>query len=49
MTYMESQKQGYLAWSWDLAQNPVLLTDFTTGAPTPYFGATYQKHLQSTF
>jgi Cellulase (glycosyl hydrolase family 5) len=49
MTYMEGQKQGYLAWSWDLDQNPVLITDFSTGAPTPYFGATYQKHLQSTF
>jgi Cellulase (glycosyl hydrolase family 5) len=49
MTYMESQKQGYLAWSWDLAQNPVLITDFATGAPTPYFGATYQNHLRSTF
>jgi hypothetical protein len=49
MTYMEGQGQGYLAWSWDLAQNPVLITDFTTGAPTPYFGVTYQKHLQSTF
>jgi endoglucanase len=49
MTYMEGQKQGYLAWSWDLAQNPVLVTDFATGAPTPYFGVTYQKHLQSTF
>jgi hypothetical protein len=49
MTYMEGQHQGYVAWSWDLDQNPVLVTDFTTGAPTPYFGATYQKHLQSTF
>ena len=49
MTYMEGQKQGYLAWSWDLAQNPVLITDFTTGAPTPYFGESFQKHLQSTF
>jgi Cellulase (glycosyl hydrolase family 5) len=49
MTYMEGQNQGYLAWSWDLDQNPVLITDFATGAPTPYFGATYQKHLQSTF
>jgi hypothetical protein len=49
MTYMESLKQGYLAWSWDLDQDPVLITDFTTGAPTPYFGATYQTHLQSTF
>jgi hypothetical protein len=49
MTYMEGQKQGYLAWSWDLDQNPVVITDFTTGAPTPYFGTTYQKHLQSTF
>jgi endoglucanase len=49
MTYMEGQKQGYLAWSWDRAQTPVLITDFTTGAPTPYFGATVQKHLQSTF
>ncbi len=49
MTYMEGQKQGYLAWSWDLNQNPVVITDFVTGAPTPYFGATYQKHLQSTF
>jgi hypothetical protein len=49
MTYMEGQKQGYLAWSWDLDQNPVLITNFTTGAPTPYFGATYQNHLQSTF
>jgi hypothetical protein len=49
MTYMEGQKQGYLAWSWDLDQDPVLITDFTTGAPTPYFGATYQMHLQSTF
>jgi hypothetical protein len=49
MTYMESQQQGYLAWSWDLDQNPVLITDFATGAPTPYFGATYQMHLQSTF
>jgi hypothetical protein len=49
MTYMEGQQQGYVAWSWDLDQNPVLITDFATGAPTPYFGATYQKHLQSTF
>lgn len=35
--------------SWDLDQNPVLITAFTTGAPTPYFGATYKTHLQSTF
>ena len=49
MTYMEGQKQGYFAWSWDTAQTPVLITDFATGAPTPYFGATYQKHLHSTF
>jgi len=49
MTYMEGQHQGYLAWSWDLDQDPVLITDFTTGAPTPYFGVTYQTHLQSTF
>lgn len=49
MTYMEGQKQGYLAWSWDLDQDPVLVTDFTTGSPTPYFGVTYQKHLQSSF
>ena len=47
MTYMEGQGQGYLAWSWDLDQDPVLITDFTTGAPTPDFGVTYQVHLQS--
>jgi hypothetical protein len=49
MTYMEGQQQGYLAWSWDLDQTPLMITDYATGAPTPYFGATYQKHLQSTF
>ena len=49
MTSMDGQDQGYLAWSWDLDQNPVLVTDFATGAPTPYFGATYQKHLRSAF
>ncbi len=49
MTYMEGQQQGYFAWSWDLDQAPLMITDFTTGAPTPYFGATYQNHLQSTF
>jgi hypothetical protein len=26
-----------------------VVTDFATGTPTPHFGATYQKHLQSTF
>jgi Cellulase (glycosyl hydrolase family 5) len=35
MTYMEGQGQGYIAWSWDLDQNPVLITDFTTCSPTP--------------
>ena len=49
MTYMDGRMQGYLGWSWDLAQKPVLIIDFTSGAPTPYFGATFQKHLESAF
>ncbi|HUB09062.1 MAG TPA: cellulase family glycosylhydrolase [Myxococcales bacterium] len=45
MTYMEGQQQGYVAWSWNTDTPPLLITDYTTGAPTPDFGVTYQAHL----
>ena len=38
------QGQGFLAWTWDTGGAPYLLLDYT-GAPTPGFGVTYQKHL----
>ena len=44
LTYMETQGQGYLAWSWNTDTPPILLTDYT-GTPTPDFGVTYQNHL----
>jgi hypothetical protein len=45
LTWAEGQGQGYLAWSWNTDTPPVLITDYT-GAPSPYFGETYQAHLQ---
>lgn len=45
LTWTEGQGQSYLAWSWNTDTPPILLTDYT-GAPSPYFGVTYQKHLQ---
>ncbi|MGH7297777.1 MAG: glycoside hydrolase family 5 protein, partial [Polyangiaceae bacterium] len=45
LTWMDSQGQGYLAWSWNTDTPPILLTDYT-GSPTPYFGVTYQNHLK---
>ncbi len=44
LTYMDSQKQGYLAWDWNTSAPPLLLTSFD-GSATPYFGATYKSHL----
>ena len=46
MTYMESQGQGYVAWSWNTDTNPVLVTDYQ-GTPTVDFGATYKAHLKN--
>lgn len=44
LTYMDAQKQGYLAWDWNTSAPPLLLTSFD-GSATPYFGATYKAHL----
>jgi hypothetical protein len=46
LTWMEGQGQNYFAWSWNTDTDPVLITDDATGAPTPYFGETYQTHLK---
>ena len=44
LTYMDAQKQGYLAWDWNTSAPPLLLTSFD-GSATPYFGSTYKAHL----
>jgi hypothetical protein len=44
LNWMEGQGQSYLAWSWNTDTPPILITDYT-GAPSPYFGETYQAHL----
>ena len=43
---LDSQQQGYVAWSWNTNTPPLLITDDTTGAPSPDFGVTYQDPLQ---
>jgi len=45
LTYLDGQGQGYLAWSWNNDTPPEVIADYT-GTPSPYFGATYQAHLQ---
>jgi endoglucanase len=46
LTWAEGQGQSYLAWSWNTDTDPILLTSYDGGAPTPYFGVTYQAHLK---
>jgi hypothetical protein len=45
LTWMDGQNQGYLAWSWNLDTGPLLIAD-DAGTPSPYYGVTYQAHLQ---
>jgi hypothetical protein len=46
LPWMDSEGQSYLAWSWNTDTGPVLITDYTTGAPSLDYGTTYQAYLQ---
>jgi endoglucanase len=45
LTWIQGQGQSYLAWSWNTDTDPILLTNYDGGA-SPYFGVTYQTHLE---
>lgn len=45
LDYMDQKGQGYLAWSWNTASAPAVISDYINFTPTPYFGANYKNHL----
>jgi hypothetical protein len=47
LTWAEGQGESYVGWSWNTDTAPLLITDYTTGAPTPDYGVTYKAHLGS--
>jgi len=46
MTWLDTEKQSYIAWDWDAVGSCTsLVTDVTTGAPSATWGTFYKAHV----